>query len=99
MENSQEQERTYLFSISSGLQMAMASVETGSVLFTTWFASLRDVSPTSSSAYAGLICCGYSPVCALVPIALLTESRRGMAPVQFLHRSLMPGKNLSCSPS
>ncbi len=56
MENSGDEERTYLFSISAGLQMAMASVGNwiGGYL-PTWVSGLREVSPTSSLAYAGAL--------------------------------------------
>lgn len=80
MENSQEQERTYLFSISMGLQMAMASVGNwiGGYL-PTWFASLRGGSPTSSSSYAGaLFIVSMALFLALIPIALLRESKGAM---------------------
>ena len=54
MENSREQERTYLFSFSSGLQMAMASVGSwiGGYL-PTWVARAGGLSPTGSQAYGG----------------------------------------------
>jgi MFS family permease len=56
MENSGEQERTYLFSFSMGLQMAMASLGNwiGGYL-PSWVAQMRGVSPTSSTAYAGAL--------------------------------------------
>lgn len=74
MENSGEEERTYLFSISAGLQMAMASVGNwiGGYL-PTWVSGLRDVSPTSSTAYAG----------ALLVIAIIAGA--GVIPLLFLH--------------
>lgn len=74
MENSGDEERTYLFSISAGLQMAMASVGNwiGGYL-PTWVSGLRDVSPTSSTAYAG----------ALLVIAVLAGV--GVIPLLFLH--------------
>ncbi len=74
MENSGQEERTYLFSISAGLQMAMASVGNwiGGYL-PTWVSGLRDVSPTSSTAYAG----------ALLVIAIIAGA--GVIPLLFLH--------------
>jgi MFS family permease len=73
MENSGEGERTYLFSISAGLQMAMASVGNwiGGYL-PTWVSGLNGVSPTSSVAYSG----------ALLVIALLAGI--GVIPLLFL---------------
>jgi MFS family permease len=56
LENSGEEERTYLFSLSSGLQMAAASVgnSVGGYL-PTWIGAWRGVSPTNSQAYAGAL--------------------------------------------
>ena len=56
LENSGEQERTYLFSLSSGLQMAAASVgnSVGGYL-PTWIGQWQGVSATSSVAYAGAL--------------------------------------------
>lgn len=56
MENSDAKERTYLFSLSFGLQTAIASVGNwiGGYL-PTWVASFRGVSSTSSTAYAGAL--------------------------------------------
>ena len=73
MENSGDEERIYLFSISAGLQMAMASVGNwiGGYL-PTWVSGLREVSPTSSTAYAG----------ALLVIAILAGT--GVIPLLFL---------------
>jgi MFS family permease len=75
MENSDEQERTYLFSFASGLQMAIASVGNwiGGYL-PTWISLLRGVSPTSSPAYGG----------ALLVIALTAAA--GLVPLTFLRR-------------
>lgn len=73
MENSGEEERTYLFSLSSGLQMAMASVGNwiGGYL-PTWIGLVRGVPLTSSPAYAG----------ALFVVAGATAS--GLLPLAFL---------------
>lgn len=56
MENSGESERTYLFSFSSGLQMASASAGNwlGGYL-PGWVAALRGVTATHSLAYAGAL--------------------------------------------
>lgn len=73
MENSNEKERTYLFSFNSGLQMVMASVGNwlGGYL-PTWVAGLGGGLPTSSQAYGG----------ALFSIAILMEV--GLLPLLFL---------------
>ncbi|MBM3150676.1 MAG: MFS transporter [Chloroflexi bacterium] len=54
IENSAEHERTYLFSLSQGLQMTAAFVgnSIGGYL-PTWIGEYRSVDPTSSAAYAG----------------------------------------------
>jgi MFS family permease len=56
MENSGEQERTYLFSFSLGLQMASGSVGNwiGGYL-PTWVAEARGLQPTENLAYAGAL--------------------------------------------
>ena len=56
LENSGEQERTYLFSLSSGLQMAAASVgnSIGGYL-PGWIGEWQGVGPTSSVAYGGAL--------------------------------------------
>ena len=53
MENSGEQERTYLFSFSSGLMMVSASIGNwlGGYL-PTWMSAYHNVDPESSAAYA-----------------------------------------------
>jgi len=73
MENSGEKERTYLFSFSSGLQMAMASVGNwiGGYL-PAWMGAYQDVDPESSIAYAS----------ALAVVALVATL--GMLPVAML---------------
>lgn len=75
MENSGEEERTYLFSFSSGLQMGMASVGNwiGGYL-PTWVGLVRGVPPTSSQAYAG----------ALATVGIIAAF--GMAPLLFLRQ-------------
>ncbi|UCH61178.1 MAG: MFS transporter [Anaerolineales bacterium] len=77
MENSQEKERTYLFSLSSGLQMAMASVGNwiGGHL-PSWVAMARMVSPTSSTAYAGsLLSIGLLSGLGVIPLIFLQMTR------------------------
>jgi len=79
MENSGEVERTYLFSISSGLRMAAFSVGDwiGGYL-PTWFGGVLDVSAISSTAYAWSI--GVAGI--LVIVAVI--------PRLFLKRNLLP---------
>jgi MFS family permease len=73
MENSGEEERTYLFSFSSGLMMVSASIGNwlGGYL-PTWMGAYQDVDPESSIAYAW----------ALASIALVAFL--GMLPVTLL---------------
>lgn len=98
MENSGEEERTYLFSFGSGLQMASASVGNwigGSL--PTWIGEWRLVEPTSSTAYGGaLLVVGMLAFIALVPLALLRTprvqraERSVFAPLTYAARN--PGK-------
>lgn len=77
MENSGEQERTYLFSFSSGLLMGMASVGSwiGGYL-PTWIAQARGVLPTSSTAYAGaLLAVGITTLIGLAPLVFIRRQR------------------------
>ena len=77
MENSGEDERTYLFSFSSGLQMAMASVGNwiGGYL-PTWIGTTRGVSAISTEAYAGaLIVVSLTVALGLIPLALMRTNR------------------------
>jgi MFS family permease len=70
MENSGEKERTYLFSLSVGLQTAAGSVGNwvGGYL-PTWVAQYRGVSATSSTAYAGaLTIIALGSIVALIPL-------------------------------
>ena len=74
MENSGDEERTYLFSFSSGLQMAMASVGNwiGGYL-PTWIGAARGVPAISSEAYAGaLLVVSLTVAIGLIPLALLS---------------------------
>jgi MFS family permease len=101
MENSDERERTYLFSFSSGLQMAMASVGNwvGGYL-PGWAAAAKNVSPTSSGAYAGalwVIAVVY--IASMLPLVFLRSSgRRGVdssifAPLSYArHQPVLLGK-------
>jgi MFS family permease len=91
MENSGEQERTYLFSISMGLQMAMASLGNwiGGYL-PTWISQMRDISPTSSMAYAGALLViaivlgiGVLPLFLLRPPTLKRTERSVFAPLSY----------------
>ncbi|MFW5713937.1 MAG: MFS transporter, partial [Brevefilum sp.] len=79
MENSGEVERTYLFSISSGLRMAAFSVGdwVGGYL-PSWFGGIFDISAISSTAYAWSIGVG----AALVILAVI--------PRLLLDRNLLP---------
>jgi MFS family permease len=75
MENSGDEERTYLFSISSGLAMIAQFI--GNWLggqFPTWVAVWRGVSPTGSEAYGG----------ALLVVALLAST--ALVPMLFIER-------------
>ena len=73
MENSGQAERTYLFSFSSGLQMASQSVGNwiGGVM-PGWIARAQGIDPMSSQAYGAtlLIIAGVAAV-SLVPLALM----------------------------
>jgi len=77
MENSGDVERTYLFSISSGLRMAAFSVGdwVGGYL-PTWFAGVFDVSAISSTAYAWSIgVAGILVIVAVIPRLLLKRNQ------------------------
>jgi len=81
MENSGEEERTYLFSFSSGLQMAMASMGAwiGGYL-PTWIGLTRGVPAISSQAYAGaLMVVSLIVLVGLIPLAMLRTPRQGSA--------------------
>jgi MFS family permease len=94
MENSGDKERTYLFSFSSGLQMAMASVGNwvGGYL-PTWIGSTREVPAISSEAYAGaLMVVSLTVAIGLIPLALLRtpplqlSEKSVFAPVAYASR-------------
>ena len=77
MENSGEVERTYLFSISSGLRMAAFSVGdwVGGYL-PTWFGGMFDVSAISSTAYAWSIgVAAVMVIVAVIPRLLLKRNQ------------------------
>jgi MFS family permease len=81
MENSGEEERTYLFSISSGLRMAAFSVGDwiGGYL-PSWFGGFLDVSAVSSTAYAWAI--GVSGVIVLLAVIPRLLLKRNLMPVE-----------------
>ncbi|MGD2155315.1 MAG: MFS transporter [Anaerolineales bacterium] len=85
MENSGEEERTYLFSFSSGLQMGSVFVGNwvGGYL-PTWVARLQSVEPTSSMAYGGaLLAIGSAAILGLVPLMMLrTTGSKGLKKIQ-----------------
>jgi MFS family permease len=78
MENSGDEERTYLFSFGSGLQMAAASVGNwiGGYL-PTWVGNWRAVSPTDSLAYGGSL------------VVVVLGAAFGLLPLVFLRRPNM----------
>ena len=78
MENSDEQERAYLFSFASGLQTAAMSVGNwvGGYL-PSWVGGYQEVNPESSGAYAG----------AMVILALV--SLAGIIPILFIRRNYL----------
>lgn len=91
MENSGEEERTYLFSIGSGLRMAAYSAGdwVGGYL-PTWFGNLFDVPAVSSTAYAWAIgIAGILVIITMIPRLMLrrnklaTENRSAFAPIAF----------------
>jgi len=77
MENSSEHERTYLFSMTSGLQMVSASVGSwiGGYL-PTWVAGRVNVDPVSSQAYAGsLLVVAVALAVGIIPLLLIRIPR------------------------
>jgi MFS family permease len=91
MENSSEQERTYLFSIIYGLQALVASVGTwlGGYL-PSWVAGVRMVSPNSSIAYGHsllivsiLMASGWLPLLFIKVKKMHTHERSVFAPIQY----------------
>ncbi|MBI2330742.1 MAG: MFS transporter [Chloroflexi bacterium] len=91
MENSDEKERTYLFSFGQGLQMTMASVGSwvGGYL-PTWISQAQNVSATSSTAYGNsVLISGIGAAIAILPLVFIkspniTRSQRAVfAPFQY----------------
>ncbi|MFN8432776.1 MAG: MFS transporter [Anaerolineales bacterium] len=91
MENSDEKERTYLFSFGQGLQMTMASVGNwvGGYL-PTWISQTQHVSETSSIAYGNsILIAGIGALIAVLPLMFvkspnITRSQRAVfAPFQY----------------
>ncbi|NOT06437.1 MAG: MFS transporter [Anaerolineales bacterium] len=77
MENSDEKERTYLFSFGQGLQMTMASVGNwiGGYL-PTWLGNAQNVTATSSMAYGNSIfIIGVGAAIAIIPLLSLKSPR------------------------
>jgi hypothetical protein len=81
MENSGEQERTYLFSLSSGFRMG--SVFVGSWLggyMPSWVASFKGISPTDSSAYgSALLAVSLFAVLGFLPLLFIRSKKRPLA--------------------
>ncbi len=95
MENSGEKERTYLFSITSGLQMASAFAGNwlGGVL-PTWVSVSRSISATSADAYAGaLLLTVLLGAVGLIPLLLIRlprlskENRSAFAPLAMASKN------------
>lgn len=91
MENSDEHERTYLFSFGQGLQMTMASVGNwiGGYL-PTWMGQLQNASATSSIAYGNsVLIAGIGAGIAVIPLIFIkspqiSRSQRAIfAPFQY----------------
>jgi MFS family permease len=77
MENSDEHERTYLFSFGQGLQMTMASIGNwiGGYL-PTWMGQARNVTATSSIAYGdSVLIIGIGAALAVLPLIFLKSPR------------------------
>ena len=91
MENSNEHERTYLFSFSSGIQMVSASIGNwiGGYL-PSWVASTRNVADISSQAYGGSIfVVSITLAASILPLILIKmprlshEERTVFAPLSY----------------
>jgi MFS family permease len=91
MENSGEKERTYLFSFTSGLQMASAFFGNwiGGYL-PTWISTLQSSTPTSPSAYGGALAAiaiagsvGILPLLFLRPVKIARDKRSVFAPLAY----------------
>ncbi len=92
MENSGEEERTYLFSFNSGLRMVATSIGNWIGGYTpTWFSSQIGVSSTHSSAYAwSLAIVVIGVMLSLIPNLMLSKKRQPntersvFAPISFM---------------
>lgn len=94
MENSDETERTYLFSFSQGLTMTMASI--GSWLggnLPTWVGGIQSTTATSSVAYGGsILLMGVAAALGMLPLLLIktppiTRNQRAVfAPFEYAAR-------------
>src|SRR5688572_2019721 len=77
MENSDEKERTYLFSFGQGLMMTMASV--GSWLggyLPTWIGSIQNISATDSTAYGNtILVSGFFAIIAILPLLFMKSPK------------------------
>jgi len=91
MENSGDKERTYLFSFTSGLQMASAFFGNwiGGYL-PTWISTLQGSTPTSPSAYGGALAAiaiagsvGILPLLLLRPVKIARDKRSVFAPLAY----------------
>jgi MFS family permease len=95
MENSGEEERTYLFSFASG--MRMASIFAGNWVggyLPTWVGAYRFVDPESSTAYAGALliisligALGLFPLLFIRPVIREAGSKNVFAPIEFARKS------------
>lgn len=98
MENSQQKERTYLFSFASGLRMTATSVgEWLGGYLPTWFAGALAVSAVSTQAYSySMYIAVAGSLLALIPVVLMTHTtqtgstRSAFAPLTFMKQN--PGR-------
>lgn len=77
MENSDEKERTYLFSFSQGLMMTMSSVGSwvGGYL-PTWVANVQNISATDSAAYGNtILVSGVLAMIAILPLLFIKSPK------------------------
>ncbi len=95
MENSGDEERTYLFSFNAGAQTIASSVGNwGGGQLPTWLGALLGVSAVSAPAYGGsIVVVGATSLLALLPLSLLRrphflpgERSQALSPFQFLRR-------------
>jgi MFS family permease len=98
MENSNEKERTYLFSFGQGLQMTMASVGNwiGGYL-PTWMGNAKNVIATSSTAYGdSILIIGIGAALAIIPLVFLTSPKLDTQPTRHLCAVPIRGKESAC---